>query len=113
MLRTRLRNRGLKGLHSLVNEMGRTPGVNAKAGRDHWPQCGFSLMFGGGTRSGFVLGRTDAQAAYPVDRPVSAGDLVATIYHQLGVNSQLTVPDLAGRPIPVSHGGEPVHEVIA
>jgi hypothetical protein len=110
-----LEERGLldSTLVVIMGEMGRTPGVNAKAGRDHWPQCGFSLMFGGGTRSGFVLGRTDAQAAYPVDRPVSAGDLVATIYHQLGVNSQLTVPDLAGRPIPVSHGGEPVHEVIA
>jgi len=110
-----LEERGLldSTLVVVMGEMGRTPGVNAKAGRDHWPQCGFSLLFGGGTRQGFVLGRTDARAAYPVDRPVSAGDLVATIYHLLGVNSQLTVPDLTGRPVPVSHGGEPVHEVIA
>jgi hypothetical protein len=110
-----LEDRGLldSTLVVVMGEMGRTPRVNAKAGRDHWPQCGFSLLFGGGTKRGFVLGKTDSQAAYPVDRPVSAGDMVGTIYHQLGVNSALTVPDLSGRPIPISHGGEPVHEVIA
>ena len=97
----------------VMGEMGRSPKVNAKSGRDHWPQCGFSLLFGGGTKGGFVLGRTDAQAAYPVDRPVSAGDMVATIYHLLGVTSGTTVPDLGGRPVNISHGGEPIHEVIA
>jgi hypothetical protein len=97
----------------VMGEMGRTPRVNDKAGRDHWPQCGFSLLFGGGTKQGMVLGKTDDQAAYPVDRPVSAGDMVATIYNQLGVQSDLTVPDLRGRPIHICHGGEPVYEVIA
>jgi len=53
----------------LMGEMGRTPRVNAKAGRDHWPQCGFVVLAGGGTRRGLVLGKTDKQAAYPVDRP--------------------------------------------
>ena len=110
-----LEDRGLldSTLVVVMGEMGRTPMVNAKAGRDHWPQCGFSLLFGGGTKRGFVLGKTDNRAAYPVDRPVSAGDMVATIYHQLGANSALTVPDLSHRPIPISHGGEPVYEVIA
>lgn len=110
-----LEQRGLldSTLVVVMGEMGRTPRVNAKVGRDHWPQCGFSLLFGGGTKRGFVLGKTDKQAAYPTDRPVSAGDMVATIYHQLGVNSEITVPDLSGRPIPISHGGEPVFEVLA
>lgn len=110
-----LEQRGLldSTLVVVMGEMGRTPRVNAKAGRDHWPQCGFSLLFGGGTKRGFVLGKTDSQAAYPTDRPVSAGDMVATIYHLLGVNSAQTVPDLSDRPISISHGGEPVHEVIA
>ena len=110
-----LEDRGLldSTLVVVMGEMGRTPMVNAKAGRDHWPQCGFSLLFGGGTKRGFVLGKTDNRAAYPVDRPVAAGDMVATIYHQLGVNSALTVPDLSHRPIPISHCGEPVYEVIA
>ncbi|MCH8830003.1 MAG: DUF1501 domain-containing protein, partial [Planctomycetes bacterium] len=68
----------------VMGEMGRTPRINAKTGRDHWPQCGFSLLFGGGTKRGCVVGNTDAQAGYPTDRPVSAGDMVATIYQLLG-----------------------------
>ena len=96
----------------LMGEMGRTPRINAKAGRDHWPQCGFVVLAGGGTRPGMVLGKTDAQAAYPVDRPVSAGDLAATIYQQLGVDPTQTVDDLQGRPIHIAHGGQPVWEVI-
>jgi hypothetical protein len=110
-----LEERGLLDTTLIVvmGEMGRTPRINGNAGRDHWPQCGFVLLAGGGTKRGFVLGRTDAQAAYPVDRPVSAGDLVATIYQLLGVNPALTVPDLTGRPIHIAHGGEPAWEVIA
>jgi len=96
----------------LMGEMGRTPRINAKAGRDHWPQCGFVVLAGGGTRPGVVLGKTDKQAAYPIDRPVSAGDMAATIYQQLGVDPTLTVDDLQGRPIHIAHGGAPVWEVI-
>ncbi|MFP6648568.1 MAG: DUF1501 domain-containing protein [Pirellulaceae bacterium] len=97
----------------VMGEMGRTPKINAKAGRDHWPQCGFSLLFGGGTRRGCVIGATDKTAAYPIDRPVSAGDMAATIYHLLGVDASLTVPDLGNRPVHISHGGLPVKEALA
>ncbi|MGE5195146.1 MAG: DUF1501 domain-containing protein [Deltaproteobacteria bacterium] len=97
----------------VMGEMGRSPRVNGKAGRDHWPQCGFALLAGGGIKRGVVVGKTDEQAAYPVDRPVSAGDLVATIYQLLGINPALTVEDLSGRPVGISHGGEPVWEAIA
>ncbi len=110
-----LEERGLldSTLVVVMGEMGRTPRVNGKAGRDHWPQCGFVLLAGGGVKRGFVLGKTDEQAAYPTDRPVSAGDMVATIYQLLGINPALTLDDLSGRPIGISHGGEPVFEVIA
>jgi hypothetical protein len=97
----------------VMGEMGRTPKINAKAGRDHWPQCGFSLLFGGGTNRGCVIGSTDKTAAYPTDRPVSAGDMAATIYHLLGVDYRRTVPDLADRPVHISHGGKPVMEAIS
>ena len=109
-----LEERGLldETLVVIMGEMGRTPKVNGKAGRDHWPQCGFALLAGGGIRRGMVLGKTDKQAAYPIDRPVSAGDLVATIYRQIGIDYGLTVDDLTGRPIHISHGGEPVTEII-
>lgn len=110
-----LEQRGLldSTLFVVMGEMGRTPTINKKAGRDHWPQCGFSLMFGGGTRRGTVVGKTDKHAAYPTDRPVSAGDMVATIYQLLGVDPHLTVPDLGGRPVHITHGGEPVKEAMA
>lgn len=110
-----LEQRGLldETLVIVMGEMGRSPKINGNAGRDHWPQCGFCLMFGGGTKRGCVIGATDAQAAWPADRPVSAGDMAATIYHLLGVDPELTVPDLSGRPIPISHGGEPVWEMLA
>jgi len=110
-----LEERGLldSTLLVIMGEMGRTPRINNNAGRDHWPQCGFSLLFGGGTRTGLVLGKTDRNAAYPVDRPVSAGDMAATIYHLLGIDSSMMVNDLNGRPIPIAHGGSPVTEVLA
>jgi uncharacterized protein (DUF1501 family) len=97
----------------VMGEMGRSPKVNVKAGRDHWPQCGFSLLAGGGVREGHVYGATDKHAAYPTRDPVSPGDLVATIYHLLGIDPHLTVPDLSGRPIQIAHGGEPIAGVLA
>lgn len=97
----------------VTGEMGRMPRVNARAGRDHWPQCGFCLMTGGGIKAGMVYGSSDKQGAYPVDHPVSPGDIVATVYQLLGVDPQTTVPDLSGRPIPISHGGEPIWDVLA
>src|SRR5213079_2619376 len=110
-----LESRGLldETLVIVMGEMGRTPKVNAKAGRDHWPQCGFSLLFGGGVRAGTVYGTTDKIAAYPRDNPVSPGDVVATIYELLGIDPHLMLPDRTGRPIPVAHGGEPIRAVIA
>jgi hypothetical protein len=110
-----LEERGLleSTLVVVMGEMGRTPRVNGAGGRDHWPQCGFVLLAGGGVKQGFVLGKTDEQAAYPVERPVSAGDMVATIYQLLGIDPTMTVEDLTGRPIGISHGGAPAFEVIA
>ena len=95
-----------------MGEMGRTPKINAKAGRDHWPQCGFSLLTGGGVKPGFVYGETDRQAMYPTQNPVSPGDIVATVYHLLGIDPHLTVPDRTGRPIGIAHGGEPIREIL-
>lgn len=97
----------------VMGEMGRSPKVNAKAGRDHWPQCGFSLLAGGGVKSGYVLGETDKQAAYPVSHRVSPSDLVATIYHLLGIDPHMSVPDQTGRPHAIAHGGDPIAQILA
>ncbi len=100
-------------LVAVMGEMGRSPRVNAKAGRDHWPQCGFSLLTGGGVKAGSVYGSSDKHAAYPQDNPVSPADLVATIYHLLGIDPHLALPDRTGRPMPIAHGGEPIRGVLA
>ena len=115
-----LQDRGLldSTLVIVMGEMGRTPRIRPDnpgwvPGRDHWPQCGFCLLTGGGVRSGMVLGTSDKDAAFPIDHPVSPGDIVATIYHLLGVDPQTTVLDLTDRPVQISHGGEPIWDVIA
>lgn len=109
-----LKERGLwdSTLVVMMGDMGRTPKVNKTAGRDHWPQCGFCFLAGGGVKSGFVLGTSDAQAAYPKDRPVSPGDLCATIYLLLGIDPASMVPDSTNRPHSITHGGVPVDEVL-
>jgi hypothetical protein len=109
-----LETRGLlkTTLVMVTGDMGRTPRINAKAGRDHWPQCGFSLFAGGGTQAGYVHGRSDKTAAYPIEHPVTSADLVATVYHQLGLDPEATVPDTTGRPIPISHGGRVVEKIL-
>ena len=71
------------------------------------------MLTGGGVKRGMVYGKSDKRGAYPVDDPVSSGDFVATIYQLMGVNPQLTVNDLSGRPVHISHGGEPIWDVIA
>jgi hypothetical protein len=97
----------------VTGDMGRTPRVNKAAGRDHWPQCGFCIFAGGGTKAGAVIGTSDRQAAYPVEHPVSSGDLAATMYHLVGVDPEATVPDQTGRPVHVSHGGRVVRKALA
>lgn len=86
-------------------DMGRAPRVNKSAGRDHWPKCGFCLIFGAGIQNGLVYGASDKIAAYPTDFPVSPGDIAATLYHLLGVDPEAMVPDNTNRPIHISHGG--------
>lgn len=109
-----LEQRGLldSTLIYVMGEMGRSPRVNAKAGRDHWPQCGFCLMIGGGIKPGVEYGTTDAIAAYPASDPVSPADIVATIYQQLGIDPHLMLPDRSGRPISIAHGGQPIWDIL-
>ena len=110
-----LEQRGLldSTLVIVMGEMGRSPRINAKAGRDHWPQCGFSLLTGGGVKPGAVYGETDKQAAYPITAPVHPKDLIATVYHLLGINPHLLVYDRMGRPHPIARGGEPILEILS
>jgi hypothetical protein len=71
-----------------VGEFGRTPKINDKAGRDHWPGCYSALLAGGGVQGGRVIGRSDPRAASPHTQPLTPADLAATIHHVVGLRSQ-------------------------
>jgi hypothetical protein len=96
-----------------MGEMGRTPKINAKGGRDHWTYCYSVLLAGAGIRGGTVHGASDDQAAFIRDKPVHIRDICATIYHLLGIDPEMPVYDRADRPVAIAHGGRPVHEVLA
>ena len=96
-----LHQRGLDKDVSVVawGEFGRTPKINKDAGRDHWPRVGGGLLAGGGMRTGQVIGATDRLGGEPIDRPVHFGEVIATLYQNLGIDvTNTTVKDLAGRP---------------
>ena len=98
----------------VMGEMGRTPKVKPKnGGRDHWTQCGFILLTGGGVKQGMVYGKSDKHAGWPSEHPVSSADHVATIYQLVGLDPHMTIRDASGRPIPIALEGEPIWEVIA
>jgi hypothetical protein len=80
-------------------EFGRTPRINKEAGRDHWPQVSCALMAGGGMKTGQVIGATNRLGEYASNRPVTFGEIFATLYHNLGINPELTtITDPTGRP---------------
>lgn len=96
-----IHNRGLDKDISVVvwGEFGRTPKINKDAGRDHWANANFALLAGGGMKTGQVIGATDKHAGVPIERPIHPQEVLATIYHNLGINlSSTTVPDAQGRP---------------
>lgn len=82
----------------VCGEMGRTPRVNKTAGRDHWAPAGFALFAGGGLKMGQVVGATDSRGERPQTRPYGPQNLLATLYHVLGIDPAGTFPDHAGRP---------------
>jgi hypothetical protein len=88
----------------VVGEFGRTPKINATQGRDHWGFAQSALLAGGGIRGGQVYGATDKQAAYVKDNPVSPEDLLATIYHGMGVPPEGEIHDRDGRPYRICEG---------
>ncbi len=83
----------------VMGEFGRTPKINKDVGRDHWPQVNFALLAGGGMKHGQVIGATDKIAGEAVARPITFGELFATLYKHLGIDAGTTlVHDIEGRP---------------
>jgi hypothetical protein len=107
-----------RGLYERVavcvcGEFGRTPRVNRDAGRDHWGQSGFCILGGGGLRTGLAVGATNERGETPRARPVTPGDMWATLYSVLGIDPRTVFHDRIGRPHPVLPEGTPIRELIA
>ncbi len=102
-----LKSRGLldRTLVLAWGEFGRTPRVNAQAGRDHYPNVFSAALAGGPVKGGRVLGSSDAQGAFPLDNPVTPQDVLFTLYRHLGVDTEKLYVNSAGRPISVLPSG--------
>jgi pimeloyl-ACP methyl ester carboxylesterase len=110
-----LHERGMmdRTLVILMGEFGRSWFVTRQtSGREHWPQCYSAIVAGGGLRMGQVIGASDSRAAYPADRPIKPEDLLATMYHVLGVDPDTTYLTGSNRPIKVLNTGRPIAELI-
>jgi uncharacterized protein (DUF1501 family) len=88
----------------MMGEFGRTPRINAAAGRDHWGLCQSVLLAGGGIKGGQVVGTSDRIGAYPTSDPFDPVDIHATVYHLMGLNPEAHLRDHLDRPWPLSTG---------
>ena len=97
-----------------MGEFGRTPMMGTQGstdGRNHWAVVMSMAMAGGGLRHGQVIGATEADGGHIKERPVTPGDLAATIYHHMGVPLDTTYVDGTGRPRFVVEQGRPIEEL--
>lgn len=102
----------------IMGEFGRTPKLNSGQpgipipGRDHWGQAMSVILAGGGLKMGQVVGATNKRGEHPIESPYSPADLLATIYHVMGIDLHTSFLDHTGRPVPIVDGGRPIKEVI-
>ena len=97
----------------MMGEMGRTPKINADAGRDHWSQCQTVILAGGGIKRGAVIGASDSTASFPTTTPYGIQDLLRTFFYLLGVDADRVYHTPLGRPVPIVNGGKKIEEVLA
>jgi hypothetical protein len=110
-----LEQRGLldQTLVVMLSEFGRTPQINRDAGRDHWTDAYSVMLAGAGISRGRVLGRTTPGGEEPAERPVAHVELLATVYHQLGIDYSVALTDAQGRPTPIlPPGTAPIRELL-
>ncbi|MDQ3620992.1 MAG: DUF1501 domain-containing protein [Verrucomicrobiota bacterium] len=97
----------------VTGEFGRTPKINQRAGRDHYPRAMFCLLAGGGIRGGQVVGESDAKGEGPKDKPITPDDVAATFYSALGINPKKEYHTPSGRPVMIVRYGTPIAELIS
>ena len=107
------RNRLDRTVVAVMGDFGRTPKVNGAAGRDHWNFCYSLMLFGGGFRQGYIHGASDKIGAYPADKPITPAEIIATVYHALGIEHTFEFHDTLSRPYRLIPWGEPLSELLA
>jgi uncharacterized protein (DUF1501 family) len=93
-----------------MGEFGRTPRLNPRGGRDHWPGCWTILFAGAGVKGGQVVGSSDENGSEPKDRPVSPEEVAATVYRALGIDLSTRLPGPDNRPVPLVQAA-PIREL--
>lgn len=99
-----------------LTEHGRTPKLTLNArgvGREHWSETYCNVLAGGGIARGRVIGASDSQGAFVKDQPISPKDVLATLYHLVGIDHEQTIPDRLGRPLPLVVKGEVIKAALA
>ena len=90
-----------------------SPRIDQYAGRGHWPKAMHAVLSGAGIRPGTIVGSTTANGGEPADQALPPGDLLATIYHILGIDSSGVLIDRQNRPIPILPVGKPIESALA
>ncbi|MCO8124788.1 DUF1501 domain-containing protein [Stieleria sp. TO1_6] len=96
----------------VMGEFGRTPKLNTRGGRDHWPGAFSVALAGGGVTGGQVIGQSDSHGQRPADRPVSPADLVRTIYRLIGIDGDRELQTSDGRPVQINRDGTVIEELV-
>jgi uncharacterized protein (DUF1501 family) len=111
----RLGEKGLLQSTSILvtGEFGRTPKVNAKAGRDHWARAMCALMAGGATNCSQVVGATDDKAQGPLDKGFTPDDLAASFFKNIGIDPKTEYEANVGRPITLIRDGAPIPGLVS
>jgi len=99
-------------LVAVLGDFGRTPKVNANAGRDHWNFCYSLMLFGGGFKKGLVYGASDRIGSHPSLNPLTPADIISTMYQCLGVSHELEIVDRLSRPQALCPWGNPVNDLL-
>lgn len=106
------RGQSRKILLVVTGEFGRTPRINGSAGRDHWAPLSTLAFAHGNFRQGQVIGESNSKAEVPKTKRISPQDLMATVFHHLGIDPALYYLDTAGRPTSMITAGQPIREMI-
>ena len=97
----------------VTSEFGRTPRINATAGRDHYPRVYSVALAGGGFKRGLVYGSSNSTASEPEENATRIEDVLTSVYHQIGINADKELMTPGARPVEIIDGGEVVKELIA